>query len=27
MNWAQNLLDDEAIFPDKIGNVFPLAEI
>ncbi len=26
MNWAQNLLDDEAIFPDKIGNVFPLVE-
>jgi len=21
MNWAQNLLDDEAIFPNKIGTI------
>lgn len=27
MNWAQNLLDDEAVFPDKIGNGFLLVEI
>ncbi|KAF8913848.1 Mob1/phocein [Gymnopilus junonius] len=23
MNWAQNLLDDEAVFPNKIGVPFP----
>jgi len=22
MNWAQNILDDEAVFPNKIGNLF-----
>lgn len=23
MNWVQNMLDDEAIFPSKIGVPFP----
>lgn len=23
MNWAQNILDDENVFPNKIGVLFP----